>query len=120
MGARSSKSSTTKKGSSSYGNKHTNAYSYHGTVVQPLDEKQSDSQSGSTPSITNIDSSNLQKEQMEDPVSIPKTSISGYGGKEDDFYDGIPRIPATLSEKSRSRSFRVGEMLQIPLLLSLF
>ncbi|XP_024974695.1 uncharacterized protein LOC112512767 isoform X3 [Cynara cardunculus var. scolymus] len=107
MGVRSSKSSTTKKGSS-YGNARANAYSYHGTGVQPHELKQSNLQSGSTPSTTSTDSSTLEKRQMEEPVSIPKMSISGYGGKEDEFYDGIPRVPAILSEKSRTRGFRVS------------
>lgn len=104
MGAR---SSTTKKGSS-YGNAHANAYSYHGTGVQPHELKQSNLQGDSTPSITSTDSFTLEKKQMEEPVSIPKTNISGHGGKEEDFYDGIPRVPAILAEKSRSRSFRVS------------
>lgn len=106
MGARSSKSSTTKKGSS-YGNASANAYSYHGTGVQPHELKQSNLQGETTPSTTSTDNF-VEKRQMQEPVSIPKMNISGYGGKEDDFYDGIPRVPAILSEKSRSRSFRVS------------
>ncbi|KAL4578516.1 hypothetical protein LXL04_014640 [Taraxacum kok-saghyz] len=100
MGARSSKSSTSKKVSS-------HAHGHHGTGIQPHELKQSHLQQDSTPSMSTY-SSTIEKDQTKDPISNPKTTVSEYNTKEDDFYDGIPRIPMTLSEKSRSRSFRVS------------
>ncbi|XP_076881324.1 protein PSK SIMULATOR 1-like [Bidens hawaiensis] len=83
MGARSSKS----KGSS-----YVNAYAYH-------DLNQSNLQDDSTD----------ERKQTKEEGFSPKRNVSGFSSKEaDEFYDGIPRIPATLSEKSRSRSFRVS------------
>ncbi|KAK9062601.1 hypothetical protein SSX86_019789 [Deinandra increscens subsp. villosa] len=98
MGARSSKSLSSKKGSS-----YANAYGYH-------DLKQSNLQDDLTPSRLKTDNSNLERKQAKEEVSSPKVSASGFSSKEDEFYDGIPRIPATLSEKSRSRSFRVSAL----------
>ncbi|KAI7734839.1 hypothetical protein M8C21_030681 [Ambrosia artemisiifolia] len=95
MGARSSKSSTPKKGSS-----YANAYGYR-------DSKQSNLQGDLTPSRKDADKPTIERKQTKEEVSSPKTNAAGFSSKDDEFYDGIPRIPATLSEKSRSRSFRV-------------
>lgn len=100
MGARSSKSSNTKKGSS-------NAHGHHVTGIQPHELKQSHFQGDKTPSRMSTHSSTLEKKQTKEPVSTPKTNVSEYSVNEDDFYDGIPRFPMTLSEKSKSRRFRV-------------
>lgn len=105
MGARSSKSSITKKGSS-----YANAYGSYGTGVQPHDLKQSNLPGDSTPSRTSTDNSIIERKQTKEDVSSPKTSVTGFGSKEDEFYDGIPRVPATLSEKSRSRSLKVSAL----------
>ncbi|KAI3798034.1 hypothetical protein L1987_33300 [Smallanthus sonchifolius] len=96
MGARSSKSSSAKKGSS-----YANAYGSR-------DLKQSNLQGDSTPSRKETDNSTLERKETKEEVFSPKVNETGFSIKEDEFYDGIPRIPATLSEKSRSRSFRVS------------
>ncbi|KAJ0702823.1 hypothetical protein HanPI659440_Chr14g0544021 [Helianthus annuus] len=95
MGARSSKGSTPKKGSS-----YANAYGSR-------DSKQSNFQDDSTPSRKETDNSTLERKQTKEEVVSPKKNATIFSSKEDEFYDGIPRIPAALSEKSRSRSFRV-------------
>ncbi|XP_023738313.1 protein PSK SIMULATOR 1 isoform X1 [Lactuca sativa] len=101
MGARSSKSSNTKKGSS-------HAHGHHSSGIQPNELKQSHFQGDKTPSRMSTHSSTLEKKQTKEPVSTPKTNVSEYSVNEDDFYDGIPRFPMTLSEKSKSRRFRVS------------
>ncbi|GJZ07487.1 protein PSK simulator 1 isoform X1 [Tanacetum coccineum] len=104
MGGRSSKSSTTRKGPS-HDTTRANAYGSHGTSVQPHELKQFNLQGDSTP-----DSSTIERKPMKQEVSTPKTSACRHSVKEDVFYDGIPRLPATLSEKSRSRSLRVSAL----------
>ncbi|KAL8246308.1 hypothetical protein R6Q59_007524 [Mikania micrantha] len=89
MGARTSKSSTPKKESS-----YANVYG-----SREVD---------SNPSRLNTYDSPLERKQTKEEVLSPKKNVTGFSSKEDEFYDGIPRIPATLSEKSRSRSFRVS------------
>lgn len=99
MGARSSKSSIGKKGSS-----YANAYGSR-------DLRQSNLEGDLTPLRTENGDSTPDRKQTKEEVFSPKRNVNGFSSKEDEFYDGIPRIPATLSEKSRSRSFRVGGFL---------
>lgn len=109
MGARSSKSSITKKGSSQT-NTYANAYASNRTGVQPHELKKSNLQNDSTPSRISTDNSTHKRNKTKEEVSTPKMSVSEYNGQEDVFYDGIPRVPATLSEKSRSRRFKVSAL----------
>nr|XP_043632548.1 protein PSK SIMULATOR 1-like isoform X2 [Erigeron canadensis] len=108
MGAHSSKSSTTKKGSS-YVNTCSNASTSHATSAQPHDLNQLEIRGDSIPSRVSsvVDSTNKRLQAKQEVPSLEMNVIK-YSDKEDDFYDGIPRLPATLSEKSRSRSFRVS------------
>lgn len=108
MGARSSKSSNTKKGTS-HSNTNVNAYGTRATGVQPNELKKSNLEGDLTPLRISTDTSTLEIKQTKQEVATPKTGVSGFSSKDDVFYDGIPRLPATLSEKSKSRSFRVGD-----------
>ncbi|XP_071736297.1 protein PSK SIMULATOR 3-like isoform X2 [Rutidosis leptorrhynchoides] len=106
MGAKSSKNSKR----SPHASTHRNAYGSQGTSVQPHELKRSTLQDDSTPLGLSTNSSNLESNQTKDVVSTPRLNLSGYNSKDDVFYDGIPRVPATLSEKSRSRSFKVNAL----------
>lgn len=109
MGAKSSKSSITKK-RPSHANTYGNAYGSYGTGVQPHELEQSNLQDDSAPSRLSTDSSTHESKLTKEDVSTPRSNVSGYSSKEDVFYDGIPRVPATLSDKSRSRSFKVSAL----------
>lgn len=50
-------------------------------------------------------------EKVREPVAVQKTPFTAaapFDAGNDDFYDGIPRYPRALSQKSRSVSSRIG------------
>lgn len=114
MGARSSKSSTPRNRFSD----SNSPYNYYGagrTVYQPNDfrlnsanENKSNTQSNGSPSQgrKSVEKQPEEWKQLKEPSLFPEIGSTGYGSSDDDFYDGIPRFPRALSQKSQSRRSR--------------
>lgn len=105
MGAKPSKSSIACKESSCV-NARVNVYGSGGGAFLSHELEQSKLQGKVTTSRTreSMDIVTQETKQIKEPVSIREVGVTGYGGNEDGFYDGIPRFPGALSQKSRSTS----------------
>lgn len=111
MGGRSSKGSTPHNRFSDANGPYNN-YAAGRTLYQPNDfksnsakEDKSNTQSNGSPSQgrKSVEKQPHEWKQLNEPSLFPEIGTTGYGSSEDDFYDGIPRFPRALSQKSRSR-----------------
>uniref|UniRef100_A0A5B7BCX0 DUF3475 domain-containing protein n=1 Tax=Davidia involucrata TaxID=16924 RepID=A0A5B7BCX0_DAVIN len=67
-------------------------------------ELQLNKQSNLTPPQVreSVESQPQELNQLKEPISFREMSTTGYWSSDDDFYDGIPRYPRSLSLRSRS------------------
>ncbi|KAG5563668.1 hypothetical protein RHGRI_000012 [Rhododendron griersonianum] len=121
MGGRSSKGSTPHNRFSDANGPYNN-YAAGRTLYQPNDfksnaakEDKSNTQSNGSPSQgrRSVEKQPHEWKQLNEPSLFPETGTTGYGSSEDDFYDGIPRFPRALSQKSRSRRSKQAGLAKI-------
>ncbi|KAK3013160.1 hypothetical protein RJ639_009701 [Escallonia herrerae] len=70
----------------------------------PRESGQSNTQSKSSSPRTrkSMEKQSQDEMQINEPVLFGEVGMTGYESNEEDFYDGIPRFPRGLSQKSRS------------------
>ncbi|XVF73948.1 hypothetical protein PTKIN_Ptkin13bG0021900 [Pterospermum kingtungense] len=56
----------------------------------------------STPAAAAGDNAAFAEKELREPISFPEISTVAYGTSPDDINDGVPHLPRTLSNKSRS------------------
>ncbi|XP_057468386.1 protein PSK SIMULATOR 1-like [Actinidia eriantha] len=110
MGGRSSKSSiphnrfSDTSGTASYYGVGRTAYQPNDFRSNSANEAKSTMQSNDILSQgrKSVEKQPQEWKQLKEPSLFPELGTTGYGSSEDDFYDGIPRFPRSLSRKSRS------------------